>query len=200
MNNTAVETYTGRIVDLSMPNPLNICIEDIAWHLSRQPRFVGATNSETVYNVAQHSVLVLNRTRMKAPSSIQTVCFQLCALLHDAHEAYMGDFPTPAGQLLDLKQPIKRLKERLQRSIYRGLFRGRTFNGGKFVEYVGAEIQSADRWALQYEGYHLMHSKGKDWADAPVLADHEMYRTLIIWDPAKAATAFLREYERLLNQ
>lgn len=199
MTTTSVETYTGQYVDLAKPDPKFIRIEDIAWHLSRIPRFVGATNSENVYNVAQHSVLVLNRVRQSASKDLQTVCFQLCALLHDGHEAYFGDFPGPASQLLDMKMPIKRLKERLQRAIYAGLFGQIRFNGRKFTPYVGTEIDVADRWARTYEAYHLMHSKGRGYYGRAELEEYEMYRNMIVWNPAQAEEAFLRHYEGILE-
>ena len=62
----------------------DICIEDIALSLSRQPRFLGHTHK--FYSVAQHSVLCAFYANKEQ---------KLDALLHDASEAYMGDLPKP---------------------------------------------------------------------------------------------------------
>jgi hypothetical protein len=69
---------------LEMINP-----RDIAHHLALINRFNGAT--ETPYSVAQHSVLVADLLFAKKQPA--HVC--LWGLLHDAHEAYLGDVTTP---------------------------------------------------------------------------------------------------------
>jgi hypothetical protein len=192
-----METYTGRRVDLARPDPSSISIDDIAWHLSRLPRFNGATRSDTIYNVAQHSVLVLNRVRQLAPDA--NVCLLLTALLHDAHEAYTGDVIKPMGMLLDLTQPLKRLKSRVQNAIWAGLLDGLRFDGKKFVQYIGPVIKQADQWAATYEAYHLLHSKG-NWFSAKVyLEDEYVTRNVIVWPPATAQQNFLNHYRELIS-
>ena len=57
---TAIETVSGRFVDLVDPDPSTIDIHDIAWALSRMPRYVGHTVSTLPYSIAQHSVAVLD--------------------------------------------------------------------------------------------------------------------------------------------
>lgn len=79
-------TTTGEKIYLLDPKPGQIKIEDIAVALSRIPRFVGHTRSDMpAYSVAQHSVLV------------SQICpeYPLAALLHDAHETYIGDISSP---------------------------------------------------------------------------------------------------------
>lgn len=82
-----LRTASGR--DLLLSRPDAICIEDIAAHLAKINRFNGATSDP--YSVAQHSALV---QRLAALSGGDAAT-QLWALLHDAHEAYLGDMPTP---------------------------------------------------------------------------------------------------------
>jgi hypothetical protein len=76
---------SGRILDLAVPDPRSVDIADIALALSRIPRFCGHTN----YSVAQHSVHVCRMVERGAPA------LALAALMHDAHEAYVGDVSTP---------------------------------------------------------------------------------------------------------
>lgn len=204
---TVMDTYSGQRVDLANPDPRSINIQDIAWHLSRIPRFGGATLSENVYCVAQHSVIVLNKVRVimqakketKDESGLNSIL--ISALLHDAHEAYIGDVINPMSALLDLTQPIQRLKARLQRAIYLGLQEDLVVQKGKrFAAYVGPEIKEADTWAVNYEGYHLLHSKGKTWADPELLAEQEMYRNFIVWTPAQAVEHFLSHYHGIIGR
>lgn len=193
---TIMETYTGQEVDLSRPQPATIKIEDIAWQLSRQPRFLGATTSDNVYSVAQHSVLVLNRVRQTERTNISLL---VTALLHDAHEAYIGDISKPMGQLLDLAQPLKRLKSRLQNAIHTGLLKDIRFGGKKFIPYIGPVIKEADKWAAAYEAYHLMHSRGKNWSDRVVLEEEFIMRNFIVWNPRQAQQSFLNHYRDLTS-
>jgi hypothetical protein len=86
---TVVQTYTGARVDLLDPKPEAINITDIAHHLAQICRFTGATREH--YSVAQHSVLV---AAMVPPEC----AFR--ALLHDAHEAYMGDISQPVKEMI----------------------------------------------------------------------------------------------------
>jgi hypothetical protein len=76
----SMQTFTGRLYWPIDPRPEEVCIEDIAHHLSNICRFGGATTCH--YSVAQHSYLV------------SLACLPEHALLgqlHDAAEAYCGD-------------------------------------------------------------------------------------------------------------
>lgn len=79
-----IQTFTGKKIDLLEPSPDDICKEDIAHALSQICRFCG--HCDEFYSVAQHSVLV---KRIAPPE------FAIEALLHDAHEAYLGDVTRP---------------------------------------------------------------------------------------------------------
>lgn len=85
---SSVATASGRMFCLADPRPEDICIEDIATHLSRIARFTGAAYGR--YSVAQHSVLVA--ARVGPPH-------QKHALMHDAAEAYVGDVSAPLKRL-----------------------------------------------------------------------------------------------------
>lgn len=77
-------TYSGGVIDILSPTPKDIRIEDIADALSKICRFAG--NSLHFYSVAQHCCLVHDLCDLE---------HRPWALLHDAHEAYMGDIPQP---------------------------------------------------------------------------------------------------------
>jgi hypothetical protein len=81
---TWIQTSTGLAYDLKNPQQEQIDIFDIAHALAAINRFTGHTRHP--YSVAMHSVLV---SRMVAPE------FAFEGLMHDAHEAYVGDMTSP---------------------------------------------------------------------------------------------------------
>lgn len=87
---TWVQTVSGRKFDLVDPWASEVLVHDVAHALSVIPRFLGHTVGEP-YSVAQHCVLV---------SQALPPGLKLWGLLHDAHEAYVGDVPSPVKQLI----------------------------------------------------------------------------------------------------
>lgn len=84
-----MQTYTGRQFWPLDPRFNEIDIRDIAHALAHQCRYAG--HVRTFYSVAQHSVLVsLQASEENA----------LCALLHDATEAYLVDLPRPVKKFM----------------------------------------------------------------------------------------------------
>jgi len=78
-----IRTHTGKFhFDKISSN--NINIEDIAWGLSRVPRYGG--QSDRVLYVGEHSYNVSKFVKAKNA---------LAGLLHDASEAFLGDIVTP---------------------------------------------------------------------------------------------------------
>ena len=84
-----VPMRSGRIWDLVEPDPAAIHWPDVAWKLSGIARFNG--EPEEPYSVAQHSLDVAGMVSARA---------RLHALVHDAHEAAIGDIMTPVKQAL----------------------------------------------------------------------------------------------------
>jgi 5'-deoxynucleotidase YfbR-like HD superfamily hydrolase len=93
-------TASGREIDLLEPDPARISLADIAHHLSQINRWNGA--SQRPISVAQHSLLVSRALERHGPR------LAMLGLLHDAHEAYMGDIATPVknGLGLNLSNPL----------------------------------------------------------------------------------------------
>lgn len=90
MTNTWIQTYSGAAFDYLSPSPDAIHEDDLAYGLARCGRYARQTRHH--YSVAQHSVIVAEITAGLAPDNAAA---QLWAVLHDAHEAYTGDIPTP---------------------------------------------------------------------------------------------------------
>ena len=90
-----VQTYTGIQFWPLDPRPEEVCIEDIAHHLSMTCRYGGAVKQ--YYSVAQHSLLVSEALERRHPG--RSVLWQW-GLLHDAAEAYLPDVPRPVKPFL----------------------------------------------------------------------------------------------------
>ncbi len=108
-----IQTYSGKAAHLLNPVPSEIDIEDIAHALSMICRFTGHVH--TFYSVAQHSVLVAELL----PESMQ-----LQGLLHDGHEAFIGDISSPLKRTLKdngAREVCHQLQEGFDFAIYRAL-------------------------------------------------------------------------------
>lgn len=84
-----ITTASGRRWYLLDPRPGDVHFRDIASHLAKICRFVGATGP--FYSVAQHSLFVA----AQLPPGLRAY-----GLLHDAHEAYLADISSPFKKAL----------------------------------------------------------------------------------------------------
>lgn len=85
--------HSGLRFDLADPTPEMVTIDDICWALAHTLRYGG--HAFVPINVAAHSINVMT---LAAPEENRQV--RLLALLHDAHEAYLGDVIRPLKALL----------------------------------------------------------------------------------------------------
>ncbi|MCQ0986434.1 hypothetical protein [Jiella marina] len=87
-------TVTGRLVDLTAPEiaPEHLWSE-VAHGLSQLARFAGQT--ATAYSIAQHCVLMAEA----AEDETGDPALAAHCLLHDAHEAFLGDKTSPRKRL-----------------------------------------------------------------------------------------------------
>lgn len=144
-----MQTYTGIKFDLWAPTPSMVCIEDIAHHLSIINRFTGGT--KWPYSVAQHSAEV----------AIEVPCLE--ALLHDAHEAYIGDISTPLKNLVKgYSNILDEIKSHIDLAIRI------KFSLQPFEEVVG--LHEADMRMLMTEKKLLMSVSTED-----LCVDYEPY-------------------------
>lgn len=81
-----IQTSSGRRFYPLDPLPSEVDLGDIASALSKMCRWGGHLPGDHVFSVAQHSVLVA----LSLPHDLRAQ-----GLLHDAHEAYFVDIPSP---------------------------------------------------------------------------------------------------------
>lgn len=92
---TILTMANGKGIDLFDPKPEDIDFAVIAEHLAKTKRYNGATPGRE-YSVAQHSVLCANAALdATGDRTLAAYC-----LLHDGHEAYLGDDTTPKKMLI----------------------------------------------------------------------------------------------------
>ncbi|MGY4677631.1 hypothetical protein ACWIT3_07860 [Pasteurella sp. P03HT] len=84
-----IHTYSGKYIDYKNPDFNEINITDIAHHLSLENRFMGQASE--AYSVASHSLFCAEIAEYLNYSTYM----QLRVLMHDFHEAYVKDIPTP---------------------------------------------------------------------------------------------------------
>ena len=183
--NLVLETVTGKFVDVIEPLQEQIDINDIAWGLSRLPRFAGHTITAVPYNVAQHSLLVteivsdlflddygkstpetkeaVESLQQKAIIDEQTFMrLRLKALLHDSAEVYTGDIPSPVKRHPQIYPAIKDLELKLTTCIFK------RFCLSPMTEDEEIVIHFADMVARAIEAHAFMHSRGHGWDLPPV--------------------------------
>ncbi|MCA3174489.1 MAG: hypothetical protein ING36_02970 [Burkholderiales bacterium] len=96
---TILTTTNGGKFNLTDPKPEQVFLDDIAHGLASQNRFIGRTRP--CWSVAQHSLLCAELAGVMH----QDPGLVMAALLHDAHEAYIGDIATPVVQAIDKLHP-----------------------------------------------------------------------------------------------
>lgn len=106
-----VETATGNIINLTDDVYGNLTVEDIVEGLAHIDRFNG--RAEEPITVLQHSYAMYLYAKDCMSYSHK---YALQVLLHDAHEALLGDSVTPLKQLVP---EIKKVEEQVQERILR---------------------------------------------------------------------------------
>lgn len=189
-SSTTIETVSGTLVDVADPKIEDIMALDIAWALSREPRFGGHTITKYPYSVGQHSIQVMSilskafgadgvltqalvdylteredKEALGFLANCNNVCptyVLLAALLHDASEAYLRDLPSPVKSIPGLKEAYAAVEKKMMDAI---------FTKFDVFIFVDEDVQSitwrlvhwADLYARTIEAYHFMPSRGSFW-------------------------------------
>lgn len=183
-----IETHSGKFVDLLNPQPEQIDIYDMAWALSRVPRYVGHTTGQLPYSVGQHSLAAYRiACRLKNDEDgrlwdrfmtsvgdlgyvreyINTPVL-LHVLVHDCSEAYLMDLPTPLKRLPGMAESYGVYERKMMEAIWASLGLSPP---DQFTEDVIAWV---DRYVLTVEVDNLIPSRGKDWTSLMKLSRHEL--------------------------
>lgn len=171
-------------------------IHMLSWHLENIPRFNGASS---FFSVAQHSVLclkIIQELRLVNPGTntstinlidgnhhiASTPRLYLHTLLHDAHEAILGDITSPVEAALGsfCRAEIKQLKEKIQNDILV------QFDILPPTQEESNIIEIIDLMALWLEKENLFHKISMPWSiDMMELKPHVKDTLKGIETPAK---------------
>lgn len=138
-----MRTYSGLYVDVMNLSSDQVFPIDIATGLARICRFGGHT--KRIWTVADHSVWCMQKGIELYPHDTD---LHLRLLLHDAHEAYLGDWITPNVDAIDavhggFKEVIKAVKIRVQDPI------DKRFGLGGYKD--DARVTKIDKLALKWD-------------------------------------------------
>lgn len=175
-------TISGRSFDLKAPVPADIDIKDIGHALSNICRFAG--HVKEFYSVAEHSVAVAAWLRKQgfAPG------VQMAGLLHDAHEAYTGDLPTPLKRLMGFS--VDAVQGGIQALIHTMVF-GKPNLKAEAIQAV----TEADRVLLHVEAIQLQDAT---WASPEIAAQYDI--TLACLEPTLARGVFMVAFAALTEE
>lgn len=173
-------------VNLMRPDrlhPEDIRIEDIAHNLARINRFCGALQ----YSVAEHSVLASDMVwRLYSKDDKEKLsALRLQALLHDAHEAYLGDIVTPVMDWLgdEARERMNMLKAHVDYQIAEAL---------NFLQDPSSDIKAIDKQLLDFELAFFFRLA------LPVTHSYDLVKKEFqCWNPDEAEERFLHVYNEL---
>lgn len=183
---TWIQTHSGLAFDLLKPKADQIYTGDIVHALARIARFTGHTKGDLPYSVAVHSV---HAHLIAAKASPADYTARLWALLHDAHEAYVGDISTPMKEALGFRKkdsPYDKMVRRIDLAIARHF--GLTSAHLRDVELI---VKRCDFLALQGERAAYMAKSTRPWKmDAKASAIRSAVETPPACDPTDAESLF----------
>jgi hypothetical protein len=187
-----IETFTGGVFDVTLPDPTDVRLVDVAHALSNVCRFGG--HPKYHFSVAQHSVFVSKRVEQQGGSRV----LQLGALFHDASEAYLGDIPRP------IKPKFGAIYRQLTAAVDEAIATALTLESADFHHPV---VKDADNFALLVEARHLMKSEGRNWGTAQEHWDLDAQQPRVVtpkfWlgklHPEDAEALFLERHKELTN-
>lgn len=171
-------TFTGKRFYPLDPRPEDVCIEDIAHHLSMITRYNGAL--ARFYSVAQHSVFVAQEVNSMNHRG-------MVGLTHDATEAYVGDMIRP------LKYAIKRY-----RSIEDNVWRKAIAPKFELPMVLPAYIKKIDTIMLATERRDLLPVFNTDYARVRERVEPFDFRIDPLL-PSDAERQFLEAYKACCN-
>lgn len=144
-----MQTASGKAWNLIAPKSSDVHWPDVAHHLSQINRFNGAT--KVPYSVAEHCC----HAHDVAAKANMAPRVKLLALLHDAHEAFVGDHTTPLQVALDMvsdgagSKALKALKARTDAVLFeRAGLSGLTPEEVRYVKTVDITLLMQERDTL----------------------------------------------------
>lgn len=171
-----ITTYSGKKFHFLNPQAEDICIEDIAKALSMSCRYNGHVSD--FYSVAEHSVIIADLVY-----NIQGCPYEaLCALLHDASEAYLTDIPRPIKPHLTNYHELEAKAEAAIESVFA-------------LEPMNTMIKYFDTHIVRDEAEQLFKDT-PTWVNDYDRIGIKVYK----WSPVQAEREFLQRFKQYSDQ
>lgn len=150
-------------------------VDDIAWGLAQVNRYGGHTKHP--YSVAQHSYLA---------SFLVSPAFAFEALMHDAHEAFVGDMMTPLKIICPDYAAVEHRAEAAMRAAF-GL-----------PAKMSPEVKGADLTMLAWEYDQLLPDEPEEWD--VIKGVERPAGNILPWSTSVARTMWTRRFLQLWVQ
>ena len=144
------------------PDPSVVNVEVIAQSLSQKVRFGG--HGRPFYSVAQHSLFVAHMVRVELAKQIEmgvaTPLYawkvERAAQMHDAHEAWLVDLPSPLKKIWWINDRWRALEDRWDEAIAAAM-------GIEHSVLIDKAVKTFDVVALLLEGQYIMPETPGEW-------------------------------------
>lgn len=198
-----LQTLGGNALDLCDPKPEQIKLAHMARVLSRVPRFGGHTEGG-VLSVAQHMLEGAAAMERAGEPALAVAAF----LLHDAHEAYVGDIATPVAEAIawqagsqgtgvmgqGIRKAIASLKARLDAAIF-----ARCGLPYPLPPDIAAIVHSYDLRMCRTERDARLAKPPRRWDDAIEAAEPLQGCDLSVWPAATVEALYAKELLTICN-
>lgn len=196
---SVVESFRpdGSVMDLARPSAAEVDFRDFAGRLSRIARFNGVPQVGS-YSVAQHSLHGAQALLAEGAGEMLAALF----LLHDVHEALIGDLPTPFQHLLEevhgpgVRESIGKIKTAWDEAIYEA---AGLPGPSAWKASWRTVIETMDRRMMQVEARELLGEQAKRHLGRS-LPRPRIIGAIKPWQPVKAEFEFLALLERLIGR
>lgn len=185
-----IACQSGNHFNIIQPDAATIDFRDVARALANLCRFTGHVNA--FYSVAQHSCLVAAHV----PDLVKPY-----ALIHDAKEAFIGDWSTPLKQAVSAyDKGARHVIDAIDTYVDKAIHEAAGLSWPP-LPAIASSIKKADLRALVTERDALGLYFGADW---PADANHSPFDDLDdadpahgCWQPVEAEREFLEMFNRL---
>jgi uncharacterized protein len=186
-----LQTASGKKFDLLDPTVEMVVVGDIAVALSRINRFTG----HAAISVAEHCCNVAEYLWARYHNPV----LALAGLLHDAHEAYVGDISTPMIQALGCKTQLRYLKDKVDAVICEALAPGHAH--GVLGMISSSLLKEADLRMLLSERAAGLGSPAEPWnCELPPLNLKPIGMYIEILPAAEAGARWLEDLAKYLEE
>ena len=165
----------GTRIDILNPKPGDFTPTQIATQLGRIPRFLGATCRH--YSVLEHSILGCEYIREFRIFGSMSRYYARSFLLHDAHEAVVGDHTEPLADIVpgfrELMGPIKlKIDQAIEKAFDVDLTSAATIGVVKRVDQMMLQREWTDLMPTDWYGEDFFALRGPAPGPIPKHAPH----------------------------